>query len=48
MNSQDPYWSMYELDRETYNKLNQIYSGFYLRFFYRIRKKKTESMYEQK
>ena len=42
MNPQDPYWSMYELDRETYNKLNQIYSELYPRFFGELEKIKAE------
>ena len=43
MNPQDPYWSMYELDRETYNKLNQIYSEIYPKFFVELEKIKNEA-----
>jgi DNA-binding Lrp family transcriptional regulator len=42
MNPQDPYWSMHELDMETYTKLKQIYSDLYPRFFTALEKIKTE------
>ena len=42
MNPQDPYWSMHELDMETYTKLKQIYKT-YIQIFYRIRKNKELS-----
>jgi hypothetical protein len=41
MNPQDPYWSMYELD-QTYNKLNQIHSELYLRFFIELEKRRLK------
>jgi hypothetical protein len=42
MNPQDPYWSMHELDNETYIKLKQIYSDLYPRFFTALEKLKDE------
>jgi hypothetical protein len=42
MNPQDPYWSMHELDMETYAKLKQIYSDLYPRFFTALEKIKSE------
>ena len=42
MNPQDPYWSMYELDNETYTKLKQIYSNIYPRFYEELEKIKSE------
>ena len=38
MNPQDPYWSRYELDMETYTKLKEIYSDLYPRFFTTLEK----------
>jgi hypothetical protein len=42
MNPQDPYWSMHELDMETYTKLKQIYRNLYPRFFAELEKIKNE------
>lgn len=42
MNPQDPYWSMHELDMETYIKLKQIFSILYPRFFAELEKIKSE------
>lgn len=42
MNPQDPYWSMYELDNETYTKLKQIYSNIYPRFYEELEKIRSE------
>ena len=47
MNPQDPYWSMHELDMETYTKLKQIYSILYPRFFAELEKIKSE-VFKQK
>lgn len=42
MNPQDPYWSMYELDNETYTKLKQIYGNIYPTFYEELEKIKSE------
>ncbi len=42
MNPQDPYWSMHELDMETYTKLKQIYGDLYPKFFVELEKIKNE------
>jgi hypothetical protein len=42
MNPQDPYWSMHELDMETYTKLKQIYSILYPKFYVELEKIKNE------
>jgi hypothetical protein len=42
MDPQDPYWSMHELDMETYTKLKRIYNDLYPRFFTALEKIKNE------
>ena len=41
MNPQDHYWSMHELDMETYTKLKQIYENLYPKFFAELEKIKN-------
>jgi len=41
MNPHDPYWSMYELDNETYIKLNEIYKNTYPKFYAELEKIKN-------